>query len=319
MTARQLASTRNGYTCETMAEFALKAFAFTVGVDTSEDVGADFICTLFEEKEESSGGKSPKIFQYSRESFLVQVKTSNQKRVKFNHAGEGVVWLKNQTLPYFVLYVDINNGNFELYWISNCLLHIFEESQKTPQNNSFISLFKGCLKKDPPEGNPIHWISETNKGNTQLWLGKPLLKWNLSEAHKPEWKKTAYAVLSRAIDLHKSSHEYAKNDMSFRCKWKTNQEPAWCGTRMGRASLLVTNNVIEFENVFTQLMLDMDDLPEPIAIERYNALLTTYAWIAGPNRKEKYDYYLNQMLGLIQFRQKNGFTFRESILNKNKT
>src|SRR5678815_3735123 len=94
-----LKNTRPGWENERLAEFLLSRISFIANpAKNSDDLGTDFICTLFREESRKGGAQ---LFPTS--SFAIQIKTGEPVELDVSkHLG----YLKGLELPFFVGFVD---------------------------------------------------------------------------------------------------------------------------------------------------------------------------------------------------------------------
>jgi hypothetical protein len=103
-----LKSTRVGWENERLAEFLLSRISFiATPAKTSDDVGTDFICTLFKEQEMTGDGNKKWVELFPTQSFAIQVKTGAPSIVDITkHLG----YLQALEMPFFLGFVEQQTG-----------------------------------------------------------------------------------------------------------------------------------------------------------------------------------------------------------------
>jgi len=103
-----LKNTRPGWENERLAEFLLSRISFIAHpAKNSDDLGTDFICTLF--REEALEG-APQLFPTS--SFAIQIKTGEPVELDVS---KHLAYLRGLELPFFVGFVDQGRLSLRIY------------------------------------------------------------------------------------------------------------------------------------------------------------------------------------------------------------
>lgn len=108
-----LKATRVGWENERLAEFLLSRLTFIASPSkTSDDIGSDFICTLFREQEMTNdkGKKWTELFP--THSFAIQVKTGAPDKVDVSHH---IAYLSSLEIPFFLGFVEQAAGRLTIY------------------------------------------------------------------------------------------------------------------------------------------------------------------------------------------------------------
>jgi len=94
-----LKTTRVGWENERLAEFLLSRISFVASpTKNSDDLGTDFICTLFREKTQNN-----KVQLFPTNSFAIQAKTGKPKKLDVS---KHLDYLRGLEMPFFVGFVD---------------------------------------------------------------------------------------------------------------------------------------------------------------------------------------------------------------------
>ena len=157
MRGRRHAGFRSGDRAEGLALELLRAIAFVAPTPRPEDVGIDAVATVF---------RREKTLLYAERSFLVQVKATSARQVRYT--GAGVEWFRKLELPLYFLKVDMSNCTAKLYCPCRATRHLNFRDRKE------ISLVFG----DTPA---------TLKGDRLIsGFGAPILSWTAEDAQDEE-------------------------------------------------------------------------------------------------------------------------------------
>jgi hypothetical protein len=141
-----LRSFRLGWQSENLARFILYKFSFVSSpVQTADDIGVDFICTLFDQ---IPAGSNKKLIPTS--SFAIQIK-SNDAELDTSTISEA---LNNLAIPFFIGVVDRGQMSLEIYSGENIPLFF---SWKGPDHPYALKL---CERTSYDGANG--WFDENN-------------------------------------------------------------------------------------------------------------------------------------------------------------
>lgn len=175
---------RPGDNAEILAEFILRALAFTSSVPRTEDVGHDFLCSLVEQDDN---------LLKAGPFFTVQIKGRHQDVVY--EGDHEVTWITTQENPFFIGVVDREKLALELYSTWNML-------------NGF--LLKGAQKilLRPGEASDDYQpVVTAEDGSEQVVpLGRPVLRMDAHDATDPERARTLASVLRHWVLLERVSN-----------------------------------------------------------------------------------------------------------------
>lgn len=101
-------SFREGWQSEHLAKFILSKFSFVAEPSTiSDDLGADFFCTLFKIIVEGNNK-----FLHPRNSFAIQIKSIGKKKIDFS---KNWSYIADLQIPFFIGIVNRKNLTLTLY------------------------------------------------------------------------------------------------------------------------------------------------------------------------------------------------------------
>ncbi len=125
-----LYSFRQGWQSENLARFLLSKFSFVAKPSTiADDLGSDFLCTLFKIKK---GGL------YPSNSFAIQIKSKGSKVIEITNK---MNYLDYLGVPFFVGVIDRNNLKISIY-AGEYLCDYFSSSEGTGAKNFYIKLIE---------------------------------------------------------------------------------------------------------------------------------------------------------------------------------
>lgn len=108
-----LKTTRVGWENERLAEFLLSRLSFiATPAKNSDDVGSDFICTLFREQEVANDKGNKWIELFPTHSFAIQVKTGSPTKVD---ASKHIEYLSSLEIPFFLGFVEQEHARLTVY------------------------------------------------------------------------------------------------------------------------------------------------------------------------------------------------------------
>jgi hypothetical protein len=172
---RIAANFRKANIAEGVAMQLLRPFAAIAPVPREEDHGIDVICTLLREE--------PRTL-VAEDSFVVQIKTHTSAAFEFQ--GDGIAWLRQLTLPYFPLVMNLDTGTASLYTLNR--FHM-------PIHTSLVSRYVFCVEGDDMDDFPLH---------------EPLMEWSLADCAHPQFRKWAYSVLKPAVRIEAGNQRFGR-------------------------------------------------------------------------------------------------------------
>ena len=197
MPARRGKNLRSGDWNEDLGLLLLKAVAAVAPVPRQEDFGLDAVATLLHDK----GDK----FVYAEEAFYVQLKSDSCGPVVYT--GQQIQWLRQLQLPLFIGIVSKTGSSLSLYPAHklNVLLspRKFEEAK--------VHLDEGHLSASDKKVN--------------IYLGPPLLKYNIKKASDPTYLAKAYTILKAYLIAEHRNLTFRPLVFWRSIEWRTNQLP----------------------------------------------------------------------------------------------
>ncbi len=177
---------RFGNLAEQLGVLLLKGVAAVADVPRPEDIGLDAIATLLRPCDDDN--------YYAEDSFVVQLKSVSKKCIKYE--GHELQWLIGQSQPMFIGLVSLANSEISLYptiHVNHAVLALHAKWVTIRFGISDIPAFFMGHKWTP-------WKGEVNDGAT-VWLGEPLLKWNVADITQRSWVIKTYSILKRFLTL----------------------------------------------------------------------------------------------------------------------
>jgi len=178
----------------------LRTLGAVAEVPRSEDVGIDAVVSLL--RPDSDGNV------YAEDSFVVQLKTASQPPMSY--ADHEFVWLMSQSLPMFIGRVSVDECSVELFstiLVDKAVWATFAES---------VTIQFGVRDTGGA------WNTAHERKHADVWLGPPVLSWNVSHTRDPAWHSNAYAILKRFLEKAVRERELLKLHQSSQLRWQTN-------------------------------------------------------------------------------------------------
>lgn len=191
---------RSGNLAEDLGIFLLKGVAAVAEVSRPEDVGVDAIATLLRPGDDGS--------LYANETFFVQLKSASVKQI--NYQQHEVTWFLNQSLPFLLGMVSIEDGRIDLY-------------PTIAANQAVVSFHATTVEfrvGTAPHGYPWEGVSGT--GHAIVWLGTPIMSWTIRDVASPEWRISQYPLLSQLIHTLKRERRLIALGQISQVTWRTN-------------------------------------------------------------------------------------------------
>lgn len=173
---RLAANFRAANIAEGLAFQMLRPFAALAPVPREEDYGIDAIGTLIR--------RTGSVY-VAEDSFCVQIKTRTS--ANFPISGGGIKWLRELSLPYFPVVVDLRKATLSLFTVN--------EHRPAFDLDVCVSNINFTLDGDGLDDFPLR---------------DPLLTWSLEEAAHPEFATWAYSVLKPAILVEAWNQHFAQ-------------------------------------------------------------------------------------------------------------
>ena len=206
MPGRRNTNFRKGDLAEKLGIVLLQSISVVAEVSRSEDVGADAICTLLRPSKDGN--------LYAEDGFLVQIKSMGEKSMAYKT--HGLAWFEKQDLPLFIGKVCLKSGTIALYSTLFILQAIKAIDPKEMTIHFGPSNQKGWLKNQ--NWNP--WT--TNGDNGDVWLGPPVLEWNITTASNKDWPENAYKILKAFLQFAKTEKAVTNHGHARIASWGKN-------------------------------------------------------------------------------------------------
>lgn len=217
---------RSGFLHEELGILLVRQLAVVAPVPRPDDVGNDAVATLL---------KPPvATLQYADASFYLQFKAQSVAEVRYNYHPEThlpqergeVNWLKGLQLPFFIGSVDNATSSIRLYTMQ----HAYAEMIR---NEAAASLkIRFGPEPDPLEAVPeaggnaaAHGGAAPNPAHPTVYLGNPILEWNITSHNTAGFYQSAYDVLKPWSDLEHSNCFTRKLKLLQKATWETGQPP----------------------------------------------------------------------------------------------
>lgn len=209
MVGRLQSDFRKGNLAEALGVLLLKGIAAVAEVNHQEDVGIDAIGTLLRLDEDEN--------QYAEESFVVQLKSESVNSIKYDdHA---LQWFLNQSQPMFIGRVSLQNAEISLYptvFVTHAVMALHSKQVVIRFGESGLPTFLRGQEWSP-------WRADSDDHDKALvWLGQPIMRWNMSDIADRNWSQQAYSVLKKFIMLERRERELNLNGQSSIFNWLVN-------------------------------------------------------------------------------------------------
>ncbi|MDC0678415.1 hypothetical protein [Sorangium atrum] len=213
MVGRRGKNLREGDLAEGIGIELLRTFSAVAPVPRTEDTGIDAICTLLRPE-----GR----FLVAEDSFLGQIKSASVRKLEFET--ESYAWLLRLNLPLYIASVELKSATIELFTMQRAVDRIDDGWHGVV---AYLDAVEGDDGEDYDHG-PI-----VRDGVHHVCLGPPILRWSAMDAASNEFRKNAYDVTKRWIELEAMNIALRP----YRCcnvpRWSTNGRPEVTYSRYG--------------------------------------------------------------------------------------
>jgi len=203
MTGRRLRSYRIGDLNEELVILLLKSLAAVAPIPRQEDFGLDAVATLLRPDQKSS-------CVYAEKSFYVQFKT--ESRYPLSYQGHELEWLKNLQLPLFIGQVRRQDSTLRLF-PAHGLNEIFVLRD--------FRDFKELIVKLQDQGKAKRLV---NQDRCEVFLGEPLLSFNMEQASDSVFTDRAYQILRDYLPLEQQNVNSRCLRFYRHIRWTTNEK-----------------------------------------------------------------------------------------------
>ena len=221
MVARQLLKPRVGSIAEDEVAALIRRLAFLNRPLTPDDIGADFVCVVAEERLEGQVGKKPVPMLYAGSWFLLSVK-SGKAKVGLEKDSGHFEWFVNLDLPYFIAQVESEDElRVSIY---HSLQHI-AAIKNLPTNVQSVEF--RC--ETSPHYKPRNYrmdhldVIEISNSKAIAWLGPPLLEISRPQLLNQDFVEIASKLLQLVCNFHPSIRMRGRAGMNTGVMWETNK------------------------------------------------------------------------------------------------
>ncbi len=210
---------RHGNNTENLGLHLLRAVGAVAPVPRDQDIGIDAIVTLLKRDDGRRLVSGSTVF--------VQLKSASVRRLVFQQ--EDLEWLNRLELPYFVGSVDSANASLSLYTIHSvmCLL-----GPDLGEAELCLDLESRCV--NPPIKSKEEfeeWLAlDARSIKTKVYLGPPVLAWNLNDSNDSDFLSDANDVLESWVKISQETRLLATMGETLAVNWKTGGLPEDSGS-----------------------------------------------------------------------------------------
>lgn len=210
MPGRLRTNFRSGNLAEDLGVLLLRGIAAVADVPRSEDIGLDAIATLL--RRDADGNC------YAEDSFGVQLKSASEATLEYKD--HGLDWFRGQSQPFLIGRVSPREAMISLY--PTLLIHHATRAMHSTKavvhfGNSTIPPMLAGYANSPWCGNHV------DRDTVDIWLGEPLLEWNLSQLRDEKYLLIAYRALKRFLQINRYELQFIALNQASAIAWKTNE------------------------------------------------------------------------------------------------
>ena len=203
MAGRRLRSYRKGDWNEELGILLLKSLAAVAPIPRQEDFGLDAVATLLRPVQKSG-------LLNAEDSFYVQFKSESRKPLSYQ--GHELKWLKNLQLPFFIGQVRRQDSTLRLF-PAHALNEIFILRD--------FRDFKELIVNLQDQGEAKRLI---NQDRCEVFLGEPLLSFNIKQASDSKFTDRAYQILRAYLPLEQQNVNSRCLRFCRHIRWTTNEK-----------------------------------------------------------------------------------------------
>lgn len=238
MTARVSANIRSGFLHEELGILLLRGLAVIAEVPRPDDIGVDAIATLLK--------PAIKSLQYADDAtFYVQFKAKSVSSVDYNITTDGEIsemghieWLRQLCLPFFIGVVDVISSSVALY-TTNSAYHYLVLNEPT---NIRLVFEKSLASTDPAE--------------PKIFLGDPIIKWDISQLSNDEFLKSGYEILRAWLSIERMNVQYRHLGIVFTATWSTGEPPILGGPSISQkiGAAYIGKHITDIQRISNQVL-----------------------------------------------------------------
>ena len=208
MTARLSQNIRSGYLNEHLGNLLLRQLSVVAPLPAHDDIGIDAVATLLKPPQNT--------LQYAEGgTFGVQYKSKSVTAVPYDLDKAGdykdqrhLEWLRQLEIPLFVGSVDKETAQLSLYTTLLANAEIL--------TNDKIQSMRMVFAKEDAVADPF---------SPSIWLGPPILEWNVFSQQEDGFYENSYAVLKGWLDIERDNLIAKKLRYIELAYWKSGTVP----------------------------------------------------------------------------------------------
>ncbi|WP_339169071.1 hypothetical protein MKX75_07400 [Paenibacillus sp. FSL R5-0341] len=219
---------RSGDLAEQLGIYMIQSLALVAPIPRTEDVGIDVVATLLRDDNKYS--------YVAEDSFYIQIKSSTVNKVEYEE--EGVKWLYDLKLPFFIATVDREISMIKLYSTKR-IFDAFAINKDRRKINIILE-----------EEEKVKIYDFVDSNIEDIYTGAPIIEWSVNElmTDEKEVRERFYIILKEHIRIIQESMELHEIGLGSTYLWETNKLPSffsWKGS---------TNANIDFEVIADRMM-----------------------------------------------------------------
>ena len=249
MVGRQLLKPRVGSIAEDEVASLIRRLAFVNRPLAPDDIGADFVCAVAEERLAGENPKKLIPMLYAGSWFLLSVKSGSAK-VGLSRSAGHFEWFLELGLPFLIEQVEKEDDlRVTIY---QTLQHIAAIC-KLPPNIQFVEFRCETSPHYVPRKYRMDRLDviDFHNDKARAWLGPPLLDINRPQLLDSEFAKNAARLLQSVYDYHPSILRRSRAGSNTGVMWETNKSIETPVKTYGIRSLIKTtaDAVSEIEQI----------------------------------------------------------------------
>lgn len=219
---------RNGDLVEQLGVYLIQSVALVAPVPRTEDIGIDVVATLIRDDARYS--------YIAEDSFYVQIKSSTISKIEYDK--DGVKWLYDLKLPFFIASVDKNKSSIKLYTTKR-IFDAFAIDKDRRKINIVLE-----------EEEDFKIYDFVDKNCEDIYSGPPILEWSVNDlmTNEGKIKDNAYKLLKEHIQIINECMELKEIGLGSTYTWKVNEVPSFFSLKA------CNNSNIDFELITNKMM-----------------------------------------------------------------
>ena len=202
---------RRGNNTENLGLHLLRGIGAVAPVPRDQDVGIDAVVTLLRHDEGRRLLAGSNVF--------VQLKSSSIRSLVFHE--DDIDWLHRLELPYFIGSVDQATSSIALFTV-----HTLTNLGSRIQAQLFLDTTQGCINCVENAAQFHEWLDlEEGTRTTKVYVGPPVLKWDIEDLRRPEFLAVSNHVLQAWVSLVHENRLLKTIGESKMAKWETGTPP----------------------------------------------------------------------------------------------